>query len=144
MRRRIALVLLNLGAVFMILGGVGDIVLADPPAAWERVVGAPLDALPSGVTTLLLALLSTLGAALIASGVATLALINGPLRRGDGWSAYVIVLVVVLSDGINSLTMARLRLPYFWVPLFFVFLVLLGLAVAYIPTRVFGPRASSD
>ena len=143
-RRRIALVLLNLGALLMILGGVSDIVLADPPPAWEGVVGAPLVTLPSGVTTLLLALLSALGTALIGCGVATLALINGPLRRGDGWSALVIVLVVVLSDGVNSLTMARLRLPYFWAPLLVVLLVLVGLAVAYVPTRVFGPGAPPD
>lgn len=144
MRRTIALVLLNLGAVLMVTGGVGDIMLASPPAAWERVVGAPLGSLPSGATTLLLALLSTLGAALVGCGVATLALINGPLRRGDRGSAIVIVLVVVLSDGMNSLTMARLDLPYFWAPLLFVCLVLVGLAVAYIPTSVFDPGPSSD
>ena len=89
-----------------------------------------------------MALLSTLGAALIGCGVATLALINGPLRRGDGWSAIVIVLVVVSSEGVNSLTMARLHLPFFWAPLLFVSLVLVGLAVAYIPASVFDLRAS--
>ena len=144
MRRRTALLLLNLGASLMIVGGVGDIMLASPPPAWDGVVGSPVESLPPGAGTLLLALLSALGASLIGCGVATLALVNGPLRHGDTWATLTITIVVLSSEGVNSLTMARLGVPYFWAPLLFTSLVLLGLVVAHVPTNVFRPPGTSD
>lgn len=126
----------------MILGGLGDVALSSPPPAWEAVVGVPVASLPPGARTLLMALLATLGSSLVGCGTATIALVNGPLRSGDRWSAPVVLIVVISSEGVNSLTMARLGVPYFWAPLLFTSLVVAGLAVALLPSNVFGRQGS--
>ena len=137
MRRRLALLLLTLGASLMIAGGAGDLLLRTPPSAWDAVIGASAAALPSGAVRLLLTLLHSLGSALVAAGVAVLALVYGPLRRGERWAAAVIVVVTLLSDGVNAWGMASLGLEYFWGPLAFAGIVLLGVLVAFIPNSVF-------
>lgn len=140
-RRRIVLILLTLGAVMMIGGGVGDLLLQEPPSAWDRVVGTPVASLPPGAAQLLLTLLHTLGGALAACGLAVLAVVYGPLRRGERWAGPVIAVVVLLSDGLNAWGMGRLGLTYFWGPLAFVLLVLLGLLLAFVPVPVFPASA---
>ena len=51
-----------------------------------------------------------------------------------------IVLVVLLSDGMNALQIYLFGAFYFWVPLTFVALVLLGLVLAFLPPPVFPLR----
>ena len=136
-RRRFSTALLNGGAVLMILGGVGDLLLASPPDLWSEPLGQPVGSLSPAVARLLMGLLHALGSALIASGIAVLFLINGPLRRGEGWSGVAIAMVVVLSDGVNALQIYLFGGLYFWVPLTFVGLVLLGLMLALLPPAVF-------
>ncbi len=140
MRRRIALILLTLGAVLMIGGGVGDLLLREPPAAWDAVV-APVGSLPPGAARLLLTLLHTLGGALAACGLAVLALVYGPLRRGERWAGPAVAVVALLSDGLNAWGMGSLGLSYFWGPLAFTLLVLLGLLLAFLPGPVFSASA---
>ena len=137
MRRRIVLFLLTFGAVLMIGGGVGDLLLQVPPAAWDGVVGAPVASLPPGAARLLLTLLHTLGGALAACGLAVLAVVYGPLRRGERWAGPVVAALVLLSDGLNAWGMNRLGLSYFWGPLAFTLIVLLGLVLAFVPGPVF-------
>ena len=132
-RRRFATVLLNFGAGLMVLGGVGDLLVASPPDLWSQPLGQPVGSLPPAVVCLLHAL----GSALIASGIAALFLINGPLRRAEGWSGIAIALVVLLSDGVNALQIYLFGAFYFWVPLTFVGLILLGLVLAFLPPAVF-------
>ena len=141
MRRRIALILLTLGAVLMIGGGVGDLLFWEPPAAWDAVVGVPVASLPPGAARLLLTLLHTLGGALAACGLAVLALIYGPLRRGERWAGPAVAVVALLSDGLNAWGMGSLGLSYFWGPLAFALLVLLGLLLAFLPGPVFPASA---
>jgi len=88
-------------------------------------------------------LLHALGSALVASGIATLFLISGPLRRGDRFAGLAITMVVVLSDGVNAFQIRQLGAFYFWVPLTFVGLVLVGLMLALLLPAVF-PAASKD
>jgi len=137
MRRHIVLILLTLGAVLMIGGGVGDLLLREPPAAWDRVIGTPVANMPPGDARLLLTLLHTLGGALAACGLAVLAVVYGPLRRGERWAGPVVAVVALLSDGLNAWGMSRLGLSYFWGPLAFALLVLLGLLLAFLPGPVF-------
>jgi len=121
----------------MVVGGVGDLLVASPPDLWSQPLGQPVGSLPPAVARLLICLLHALGSALIASGIATLLLINGPLRRGGRWPGVAIALVVVLSDGMNALQIYLFGGFYFWVPLTFVGLVLLGLLLAFLPPAVF-------
>jgi len=136
-RRRFATVLLNFGAGLMVLGGVGDLLVASPPDLWSQPLGQPVGSLPPAVARLLMCLLHALGSALIASGIAALFLINGPLRRAEWWSGIAIALVVLLSDGVNALQIYLFGAFYFWVPLTFVGLILLGLVLAFLPPAVF-------
>ena len=140
-RRRVSTVLLNGGAGLMVLGGVGDLLLVSPPELWSQPLGQPVGTLPPAVARLLMSLLHALGSALIASGIAVLFFINGPLRRGERWTGVAIALVAVLADGVNALQIYLFGGFYFWVPLTFVGLVLLGLALAHLPPAVF-PAAS--
>lgn len=131
--------LLNGGAGLMVLGGVGDLLIAAPPDLWSQPLGQPVDSLPPAVARLLMCLLHALGSALIASGIATLFLINGPLRRGERWAGIAIALVVVLSDGVNALQIylfGGFHYWVFWMPLTFVGSVLLGLMLASLPPAV--------
>ena len=142
-RRRLSILLLNCGAAFMVLGGVGDLLIGSPPDVWSHLLGQPVVSLPPLVARLFMSLLHALGSALVASGVAALFLINGPLRRGERWAGVVIALVVVLSDGVNAFQIYRFGASYFWAPLTFVGLVLLGLMLAFLPPAVF-PAVSED
>ena len=87
----------------MVLGGMGDLLVASPPDLWSHPLGQPVGSLSPTVARLLIHLLHALGSALMASGIAALFLINGPLRRGEKWAGVAIALVVVLSDGANAL-----------------------------------------
>ncbi len=143
MRRLLSIVLLNCGAGLMVLGGIGDLLLASPPELWSHPLGQPVGSLPPAVARLLMCLLHALGGALVASGIATLFLINGPLQRGEGSAAVAITLIVVLSDGVNAFQIYPFGTSYFWIPLTFVGFVLLGLMVAFLPPAVF-PAARKD
>ena len=128
----------------MVLGGVGDLLLASPPDLWSQPLGQPVDSLPPAVARLLMCLLHALGSALIASGIAALFLINGPLRRGERWTGAAVALVVVLSDGVNALQIYLFGGFYFWVPLTFVGLVWLGLMLAFLPPAIFPPASEKS
>jgi len=138
-RRKIALSLLNCGGSLMMLGGLGDVLVAlagRPPTAWNS-LGLTAASMPANVVRLLLALLTALGCALIASGFSVVWLVNGPLRRGEKRAATAIAVIAVLSDGMNAFAIFRLHLWYFCIPLSFVALVLAGLALTRWPSRVF-------
>ena len=140
MRKRVSTMLLNGGAGLVVLGGVGDLLLTSPPDLWSGPLGQPVDSLPPAVARLVMCLLHALGSALIASGIAALFLINGPLRRGERWTGFAIALVVVLADGVNALQIylfGGFHYWVFWAPLAFVGLVLLGLTLAQWPPAVF-------
>lgn len=142
-RRRLSILLLNCGAGFMVLGGIGDLLIGSPPDFWSHFLGQPVVSIPPPVARLLMALLHALGSALVASGVAALFLINDSLRCGKRWAGVAIALVVVLSDGVNAFQIYRFGASYFWAPLTFVGLVLIGLMLAFLPPAVF-PAASED
>ncbi len=98
----------------MVLGGIGDLLLASPPDLWSHHLGQPVGSLSPGVARLLMCLLHALGSALVASGIATLFLISGPLRRGDRFAGLAITMVVVLSDGVNAFQIRQLGAFYEW------------------------------
>ena len=70
----------------MVLGGVADLLMRTPPDTWTPVVGKSVSSLSPGIARLLMALLHTVGSTLVATGLAALFIINGPLRRGERWA----------------------------------------------------------
>jgi hypothetical protein len=136
-RKSLSILLLNIGAGLMLVGGVGDLLVLAPPAIWAASIGQPVDSLGPGLARFLLALLHALGSALVASSIALLFLINRPLRRGEPWAGPAIALVVLFSDVMNAFQIYLSGGWYFWFPLSFACVVLIGLLVGFVPSFVF-------
>lgn len=118
-KRSAVLTMLNGVAAIVILGGCFDMLTPRVPANlldYLRVSRA--DASPQ-LSSLLLGLLRALGGALVAAGVTALFLINGPLKRGERWASWALVILIGLSEGINASQMWRFGSPYYF-PLAFV------------------------
>ena len=141
-RTRVSIAVLNVGAVLLTLGGLYDLLTVSIPELWSGVLGQSATNLPPQVARLLLALLRALGGALVAIGLGTLVLINGPFRRGDRWAAVAIVLLVVVAEANNAIQMWTTGATYYWVTLVYVVLVLAGVALAYFPTPAFNMSRS--
>ena len=80
------------------------------------------------VSSLLLGLLRALGGCLLAIGVTAFFLVNGPLKRGEGWASWVILILIGVSEGINASQMWRFGSPYYW-PLAFIALTVVGVVI---------------
>ena len=85
------------------------------------------DASPQ-LSSLLLGLLRALGGCLLAIGITGLFIINGPLKRGERWASWAIVILIGLSEGINASQMWRFGSPYYF-PLAFATLTVLGVMI---------------
>ena len=79
------------------------------------------------LSSLVLSLLRALGGCLLAIGITALVIINGPLKRGERWASWALLILIGLSEGINASQMWRFGSPYYW-PLAFVALTVAGLA----------------
>ena len=126
---RAGLLLLNVAAALIVVGGLYDIFTPTMPAhelEFIRRAGADPS---SGAVVLSRELLRALGGALTAIGLATLVLVNVPFRRGERWAGWTIATVVVVAEGVNAVGMARVGGP-FWAPIAFIGLVLAGLVIA--------------
>ena len=80
------------------------------------------------LSSLLLGLLRALGGCLVAIGITGLFIINGPIKRGERWAPWVIVILIGVSEGINASQMWRFGSPYYF-PLAFVALTVLGVMI---------------
>ena len=83
---------------------------------------------PPQLSSLLLGLLRALGGCLLAIGITGLFIINGPLKRGERWASWAIVILIGLSEGINASQMWRFGSPYYF-PLAFATLTVLGVMI---------------
>ncbi len=135
-RRRVSLALLNASALLVVAGGLYDVLTPSVPSHELEFLGSMGEQPGPASVTLFRELLRALGGALIGVGVSLLALVNLPFRRGERWAAWTIGVVIVVSEGINAIGMAKVSGPL-WAPLTFVLLALLGLALAYVPCPVF-------
>ena len=135
---RAGLILLNLAGALIVAGGLYDIFTPSmPPHELDFIRGAGGE--PSaGAVTLSRELLRALGGALVSVGLAMLALVNIPFRRGERWAGWTIAAIVCVSEGVNAVGMARIDGP-FWAPLGFMGLALAGLLIAYLPSTASEP-----
>jgi hypothetical protein len=128
MKRNIGLKILNCAAALVMLGGCFDMLI---PAVPSNLVGylkiATADVSPQ-LSSLLLGLLRALGGCLLAVGITALLIINGPLKRGERWASWALLILIGLSEGINASQMWRFGSPYYW-PLVFVTLTVIGVVV---------------
>jgi hypothetical protein len=128
MKQKLALRILNCAAGFVLLGGCFDMLLPAVPSNLLSYMGI-VDSNPqANAALLILGLLRALGGCLLAIGITALALINGPLKRGERWASWTLLLMIGLAEGINASQMWRFGSPYYF-PLFFVAMTVAGLAL---------------
>ena len=128
MKRNVGLKILNCAAALVMLGGCFDMLI---PAVPSNLVGylkiATADVSPQ-LSSLLLGLLRALGGCLLAVGITALLIINGPLKRGERWASWALLILIGVSEGINASQMWRFGSPYYW-PLVFVALTVIGVVI---------------
>ena len=90
--------------------------------------------IPPKFAALDLGLLLALGGCLLAIGATALVLVHGPIRRGERWARLALLLLVGVSEGINSYQMSRFGAP-FYAPLAFVAIMLTGIGLIWPSTR---------
>jgi hypothetical protein len=128
MKHNIGLRILNCAAALVLLGGCFDMLLPRVPSNLVGYLGvAPADVSPQ-LSLLLLGLLRALGGCLAAIGITALLIINGPLKRGEKWASWALLILIGLSESINASQMWRFGSPYYF-PLIFVALTALGLVL---------------
>ena len=135
-RRSAALVLLYLSATLVLAGGCYDLLVPSPPPHHLDFLGVSQDEIDPRAVSLLAALLRALGGALIGVGIGALFLINRGISRGHGWAAAALILLIGVTEGVNAVQMYGVGSPY-WAPLTFIGLLFVGVALSYVPSRVF-------
>jgi hypothetical protein len=134
-RRMIGLTFLNLAGVLVVVGALYDLLVPSVPQNHLAYLGAADAQLDPQFAELDLAMLRSIGGCLLAIGVTTLVLTNGPVRRGETWARVTVAFLVGLSEGNNSYRMFKFDSPWYG-PLGFVVLVLTGAMLAGRPSQV--------
>ena len=127
-RRIVGLVLLNLAGVGVIAGSLYDLLVPAVPANHLVYLGVSAGSLDPRFAELDLAMLRSIGGCLMAIGITTLVLANGPIRRGDPRAMATVALLVALSEGNNAYRMSRFGSPWYG-PLGFAVLAVVGAAL---------------
>ena len=128
MKQNVGLKILNCAAALVMLGGCFDMLIPAVPSNLVGYLKIPRIDVSSQLSLLLLGLLRALGGCLLAIGITALLIINGPLKRGERWASWALLILIGLSEGINASQMWRFGSPYYW-PLFFVALTIVGIVI---------------
>jgi hypothetical protein len=136
----VGLVLLNLAGVGVIAGSLYDLLIPAVPENHQGYLGVSDGPLDPRFAELDLAMLRSIGGCLMAIGITTLVLVNGPLRRGEPWALATVVVLVVLSEGNNAYRMYHFGSPWYG-PLGFAILTVVGAALVGTGMR---PRGGAE
>src|SRR5580704_4075074 len=93
-RRLCGLVLLNLAGVLVMVGSLYDLFVPRVPPNHLKYIGNFDGQFTRRLGELDLAMLRSIGGCLFAIGVTCLVLINGPVRRGDGWARFAVLALI--------------------------------------------------
>jgi hypothetical protein len=126
MKHNIGLKILKCAAVLVLLGGCFDMLLPTVPANLVGYLGVAKADVSPQLSLLLLGLLRALGGCLVTIAITALLIINGPLKRGEKWASWALLILIGLSESINASQMWRFGSPYYF-PLSFVALTVFGL-----------------
>ena len=96
-RARVALIVLNLSAILVVVGGSYDLLVPALPPHQLAFLGMTEDQLEPRTAQLLQAMFRALGGCLIAVGIGALFLINSGLRRGHHWATVAVITMVALG-----------------------------------------------
>jgi hypothetical protein len=120
--------LAQLGAAAAALGGLVDALVPRLLPHHETFLGVAAGQAPAATSALLLLLLHTLGVALLAMGLGSLALLAAWRGGASRWAAMSAALVVVLAEGMNAWAIAQVGSPIFIGPIICVILLVIGVA----------------
>ena len=135
-RRLYGLAILNISAALVIIGSLYDLLVPAVPPNHLRYIGALDPAAMSRFARLDLAMLRSIGGCLLAIGVTCLLLINGPVRRGNGWARLAVVLLIGIAEANNAYRMYPFASPWY-APMSFAILAVVG---AVLVGNHHGPR----
>ena len=121
----IARIVLNSAAALIVLGGLYDLLTPKLPPNLAAICGDN-----DRARKLVRELLRALGASLIAVGATIAALVNISTPETTHLNLLLILLLVVPSEGINSISMRKVGSP-FYVPLAFLLFTILGVVLAW-------------
>jgi hypothetical protein len=121
----IARIVLNTAAALIVLGGLYDLFTPKLPPNLTAICGDN-----DRAQQLVRELLRALGGALIAVGATVAALVNTSTPETAHRDLLLILLLVIPAEGINSISMRKVGSPFF-VPLAFLLLTVLGVALAW-------------
>jgi hypothetical protein len=121
----IARIVLNSAAALIVFGGLYDLLTPKLPPNLAAICGDN-----DRARKLVRELLRALGASLIAVGATIAALVNTSTPETTHRNLLLILLLVVPSEGINSISMRKVGSP-FYVPLAFLLLTVLGVVLAW-------------
>jgi hypothetical protein len=107
------------------LGGLYDVLMRRLPSNLTAMCGGDARS-----TKLVRELLRALGGALVAIGIAVVILASGFDRESRERTTMLILILVLPSEGMNTLGMLRVGSP-FYVPLLLILLALAGLAISW-------------
>jgi hypothetical protein len=141
LRTRVGLRIAQAGGGLMMLGGAADLMIRSLLPSHAAFLGYLPNEIPPRTEALALALLHALGSALIASGLAVLALLRQARVSGRRAPALTAAAVALLAEGMNAFQIYRTGSPIFAGPLVFVVLVLSGVALCFIPRWELGSSA---
>src|SRR4051812_43374681 len=131
---KIGMGLLYVAGSLVVVGSMYDLFVPSLPAnllAYQGVTQATID---TRVATLDLGLLRALGGCLLAIGATALVLVHGPIRRGERWGLFTLVMLGGGAEGVNSYQMARFGAP-FYAPLTYVAIMLVGVGLVLSANR---------
>jgi hypothetical protein len=121
----IARIVLDSAAALIVLGGLYDLLTPKLPPNLAAICGDN-----DRARKLVRELLRALGGSLIAVGATIAALVYFSTPETLHRTLSLILLLVIPSEGINSVSMWKVRSPFF-VPLAFLLLTILGVALAW-------------
>ncbi len=134
MRWKIGMGLLYVAGSLVIAGSMYDLFVPSLPANLLEYQGVTRVTIDTRVAALDLGLLRALGGCLLAIGATALVLVHGPIRRGERWAMLTLVMLIGVSEGINSYQMARFGSP-FYAPLTYVGIMLIGVGLVRSSSR---------
>lgn len=117
--------ILNCAAALVALGGCFDMLLPAVPSNLSDYLKPGIVEVSPQLSSLVLGILRALGGCLLAIGITAFFLINGPIKRGERWASWALLILIGFSEGINASQMWRFGSPYYF-PIAFVALTVVG------------------
>lgn len=128
MKRKLGLILLNCAATAVLIGSCYDMFMPGVRDNLLDYLGMTRPEMSPQLAALLLGIFRSLGGCLLTVAVTAFVLINGPVKRGERWASWAVLILIGVSEGINATQMWRFASPYYW-PLTFVAMTVVGVLI---------------